>query len=358
MSPVKILQLRSSAVPAVRSDRQPLRFTGNPLVFEELNFKAAGGGFWFNAPSFNHSLPANIPRCCIPAHIWMERSDPVWSRWIGGVPVFRSLSSLFFTAQLCRRFTYTHTHSSLAASFRDTTTPQTCPAALGSTWSALVVQKTFICPQPAACGMWYIQSWYPCMPSMHSVMDVLKELDIGRQDGVHSLHLQLLYFPACCLLQIAFHERASPAGFTLFRLGQAYIASRIWNSFMWVKSTLPELSVKYISYVSLPAIFIDFPSFYLVYSLKTNKILFYFHFSLFHHGNNTSSSNWFCMHVFSWLSVSVLVSSSVLIGQQSRIIPSPDTIHSQILAIKRFLTAESSISLCIRAMRWHRRVNH
>lgn len=64
-----------------------LRFTGNPLVFKELNFKAAGGGFWFSAQSLNHPLPANIPECCIPAHIWMETSDPVWSRWDGGDPV-------------------------------------------------------------------------------------------------------------------------------------------------------------------------------------------------------------------------------------------------------------------------------
>lgn len=64
------------------------RFTENLLVFEGLNIKAAGGGFWFSTQNFNRLLSASIPLCCILAHIWMERSDLSWSRSDGGVSFY------------------------------------------------------------------------------------------------------------------------------------------------------------------------------------------------------------------------------------------------------------------------------
>lgn len=55
VSAAVVLSSASSAV-----WRAALCFSWDPLGFERLNFKAAGGGFWFSFQSFTQSLPASL----------------------------------------------------------------------------------------------------------------------------------------------------------------------------------------------------------------------------------------------------------------------------------------------------------
>lgn len=130
-------------------------------------------GFDLALKSFNHPLPASIPQCCILAHIWMERSDPVWSRWDGGVS-FQCfiLCLLFYVSTLQRQ------HPLPVPQLSAGPDPHTLCNVKGGVWAVQVttfniLEKTVLWSSDGyplfTAGIQYIQYTYPipCMPTMH-----------------------------------------------------------------------------------------------------------------------------------------------------------------------------------------------
>lgn len=67
--PVKFLQLCSSLLPVVESDRQPCVSQGILWYFRGLISKLLEVGFDLTLKALITLFPASIPQCCILAHI-------------------------------------------------------------------------------------------------------------------------------------------------------------------------------------------------------------------------------------------------------------------------------------------------